>query len=149
MTSRPGFGFGTAQVIVHPDAERTVAKEITPFMRIVAKDLEARAKLRAAVGPPRSSPAPKLRGSIKGRVVFVGKWRTPVAEVTANTPHAQFVEMGTGRRGKRTVNIGVAGPLKGPPPGYVHGPGAGMVAQPYLRPALWEALRTHFNIGGR
>ncbi len=148
MTARPVFGIGTSTIFVHPDAERTVAKEITPFMRAVAKDMETRAKLRAAVGPPRSSTAPKLRGSIKGKVRREGKWRVPVAEVTAETPHAPFVEMGTGRRGKRTVNIGV-GPLKGPPPGYVHGPSAGMVAQPFLRPALWEALRTHFKIGAR
>lgn len=88
----------------------------------IALEVEREAKRRAPVdtGRLRSSISTFKDGPLQHGVV-------------ANVEYGAFLEFGTGRLG--------AGTDPGPtPPDYVHGPRIGMVAQPFLRPAL-EVVR--------
>lgn len=69
----------------------------------------------------------RLRGSINPKFFNNGF----TGEVGSNVDYAPFVEFGTGRRG-------AASPHPPLPSGYIHGPRAGMPAQPFLFPAFEE-----------
>lgn len=84
-----------------------------------------------------------LRDSIQANVTETGK--TVVGTVTAGMFYAAYVEFGTGRRGSASPGAG-AGPYNLSWPG--------MVAQPYLRPAMDEMrglvldlFRSNISIG--
>lgn len=134
----PVFGVGTNQVIMEPGWEQELNAAMTPFMRDAANEMLDVAKALVPVDTG------DLKASLRSDVA-VGTKGNPIATVTASAAHAGFVEYGTGRRGKATQNVGAVGRLE-KPPSYVHGPSAGMFAQPYLRPALWHILRTRFNL---
>lgn len=86
----------------------------------------------------------ELKDSINDFVRFE-KDGLPHAYLEATEPYADFVEYGTGRRGKATVQRG-GGRIK-QPPDYIHGPSKGNKAQPFLRPAMTLAVRQHFGRG--
>lgn len=79
--------------------------------------------------------APIDTGNLAGSIDY--KADEAHLSVTIGTPveYGPFVELGTGRRGQASaaLDANVANPF---PPGYVHGPTKGHVAQPYLFPAL-------------
>jgi HK97 gp10 family phage protein len=103
-------------------------------------DLYVQVKLFTAVGKAQSLVAEEARGYCP---VDTGSLRDSIREeqiaddgkrvsgdVSANMPYSAFVEFGTGRRGAESAGAG---------PFHYTMSWPGMVAQPYLRPALDSA----------
>ena len=128
-------GIGVDRVKMMPGWKVTLNNQIWLTWRIIAEEMEAVAKRFAAVDS--GEMVSKIKG-ITRRDGTAGDG-TPVAEVIAAADHSKFVEYGTGRRGQATTGPDV-------PPGYKHGPSKGMEAQPFLRPALEDALRRWFGV---
>jgi len=91
------------------------------------------ARIRAPVRKLGKVIGGRLRASIN--VVFFDNGLT--ADVGTDVEYAPFVEFGTGRRGAASGHYIL-------PEGYVHGPKAGMPAQPFLRPAYLAEI-DHFK----
>lgn len=122
------FGATVGRVRVSADLEETLQDlAFVEWLKIVP-ELEATAKKLVPVDTG------ALKASIKAHAQRRGRG-TVEARVVASMPYADFVEYGTGRAGAGTVDAGPGGQLD-PPGSYRHGPSAGMVAQPYLRPAV-------------
>ena len=130
-----GFIRATATATFRSDAGRFIQGKITPAVRA---GVEAFGNL---VLEESQALVPVDTGELKasGSVVVVETDKTVRAEVVYSAGHAAFVEFGTGIRG-------ASSPGAGP---YSYSPTwPGMVAQPYLRPALdaaREAGKALFN----
>ncbi len=107
------------------DLGRYVESYVTPGVKAAVeastKLIETSAKALCPVDTGR------LRDSITSTVEETGK--TVVGTVSPNTDYAAFVEFGTGIAGASSPGAG---------PGPYSPTWAGMVAQPYMRPALDE-----------
>ena len=106
-----------------PAAQNSVKRVIAEHSLIIASNAKRLCPVRKAPG----GIGGRLRASITPRYYANGL----TADVGTNVEYAPFVEFGTGRRGAGSLPSG--NPL---PDGYVHGPRAGMGAQPYLFPAF-------------
>lgn len=133
-----------ATVVMDPDWERTINNEIRHEFRRVANEMEAVAVSLAA------ERTGELKHSI--RAVVRQPSGTIFIELTASAAHAGFVEYGTGGRGRATQNIGIGasmGALRAFGKGtYTHGASKGMVAQPFLRPAVLSVIQRNWRLGG-
>ena len=135
MTLAPVTKVGLDSVTMMPSWRETISMALYPTWKAIAEELEQIAARYVAVL------SGDLKRSLKGRVIKVpgaGGFTVWAAILTAGMPYALFVEYGTGRRGRST-----SGSPR--PEGYRHGSGAGMEAQPYMRPALDDVLRRWFG----
>lgn len=130
---------GYGAIVFLPDWEARINNELRHEFKTLGEEIEGTAKWLVPVDTG------ELRDSIYNRV------RQPAGEiyveVGATAPHAEFVEYGTGTRGRRTYNRGPSGGLRDfpKPDDYVHGPKRGMEAQPYLRPAMMMVVQRRYG----
>lgn len=125
-------------VTFFPGWEKVIGAQIVPEFVAAGKTMRSVARRLVPVDTG------ELKDSI-GDFVRFERDGLPHAYLEATEPYADFVEYGTGRRGKATVGRG-GGRIK-QPPDYIHGPSRGNRAQPFLRPAMTLAVRQHFGRG--
>ncbi len=125
-------------IIMDPGWQKSINNSLRHSFKIAARQMEALAKVYVPVKTG------ELQGSITGRV------RQPAGkiyiELLATAEHAEWVEYGTGKRGKGSyLGGGAASPADmetlGLPSFYNHGAVSGVYAQPYLRPALINVMK--------
>jgi hypothetical protein len=128
-----------------PGWEKTINNELRGTFKLMAVEME---QIATVLAPERTG---RLKRSIRARV------RQPAGtiyiELIATAPYAQFVEYGTGGRGRQTQNLAIGASQSqlrsfGRFGGYRHGPTKGMVAQPFLRPAAISIMTRYFRMGG-
>lgn len=113
----------TATYTGRMDVGRFIAANITPAVLDATQDMGTVVLLEAQAIVPVDTG--ELKAS--GRVTVRETPRSAVADVEFTADHAGYVEYGTGIRGSSSAG---AGP-------YPYNPNwPGMIAQPYLRPAL-------------
>jgi len=128
---------------MNPNWEGKISNELRHEFKEIGEEA---AGIARALVPVRTG---ELQKSISSKVHQpAGKiW----VEVTADAPHAAYVEYGTGRRGRMTQNMAIGATISEMRelgrPAFSYGARPGMVAQPYLRPALIYILKTRFRMG--
>lgn len=139
-TFTTGFGpDGSVEVSFDPNWEQALNNAMRHQLRVIADEMEADAQRFVPIDTG------DLKRSIKARLVQ-GANNTFIPTVTATEPYAAYVEYGTGQRGQATVNQDARiGRLQQNPTYDRNWPGNR--AQPFLRPALWNALVKHFKLG--
>lgn len=131
---------GRTRVTLSQDAPETIRNEVVQWM---ADELVEEAKAEALRLVPVDTG--NLKASIFAYARPLGR-QVAALVVGASAPYAKFVEFGTQRRGAATVQTGDVGDITQPSE-YVHGQGAGMRAQPFLRPAIWSVMRRYMKVG--
>lgn len=97
--------------------------------RIVPRLIGALQIAGAAVAEQARDLAPERTGELRDSIGSTTAWegQRVTASIEATAPHAAYVEFGTGIRGASSEGAG---------PGPYNPEWPGMVAQPYLRPAI-------------